>query len=249
MSYTDEKIMIGLSGGINSMAVLCHLVESGQQPKELHLFYAHFDEHSPDTMKFVLAGMDYAKTKFKNVITKITDNSILKYFKEQKIIPHPMVSPCTRALKIEPIITYAFENQIKYDLVGYVKEELKRRGGKQQKTAQQDMFSLRKDYPIGDFSDEWCFEIVDRHIGWHPKIYDILDKNGKRVFKHNNCLPCKNMNIKDMEAVRQHYPEMHAKAMQLSEDLEAYWGRDSDTFYSTFGRELGQDSTCNTCKW
>ena len=42
-----QKILVGLSGGINSAAVLCHLKESGIMPSELHLFYVHFKEHSP----------------------------------------------------------------------------------------------------------------------------------------------------------------------------------------------------------
>ena len=48
--------MIGLSGGINSMAVLCWLGElpTHKHPDELHLFYADFKEHSEDTIQFVL---------------------------------------------------------------------------------------------------------------------------------------------------------------------------------------------------
>lgn len=51
MDFKGEKIMIGLSGGINSMAVLCWLGElpEANRPDELHLFYADFKEHSPDT--------------------------------------------------------------------------------------------------------------------------------------------------------------------------------------------------------
>lgn len=249
MPYGDEKVLIGLSGGINSMAVLCWLKESGLQPKELHLFYAHFEEHSPDTLAFVEAGMKYAERHFNNVKTKITYNSIIEWFEQQKMIPHPMVSPCSRILKIEPIAAYSFDNAIKYDLVGYVKHELKRRAGRQQKNIQSDLFSLEKHYPIGEFTDEWCFEIVDRNIGWHPKIYDIKDENGKRLFKHNNCLPCKNMTVEEMEIVKEYYPELHQKAMDLSVRLQKYWGRDADKFYSTFGRDLGQPTTCETCRW
>lgn len=49
--FEDKNILIGLSGGINSAAVLLWLYESGVKPKSLHLFYAHFTEHSPDTCK------------------------------------------------------------------------------------------------------------------------------------------------------------------------------------------------------
>lgn len=57
----DKKVMIGLSGGINSMALLCWLAEQPNRPTDLWLFYAHFKEHSPDTWDFVQSGMEYAK--------------------------------------------------------------------------------------------------------------------------------------------------------------------------------------------
>ena len=126
--YSNQKIMIGLSGGINSMAVLCWLKSYPPQylPKELHIFYAHFDEHSPDTMQFVLEGIEYAKKHFKNVVSTITQNSVLAFFEESKMIPHPMVAPCTRVLKIEPMMRYMVENRIIIDLVGYVRNERRR---------------------------------------------------------------------------------------------------------------------------
>lgn len=80
--------MIGLSGGINSMAVLCWCVESGIKPKEVHLYYAHFEEHSPDTFQFVADGIRYARKHFDCVKVKITRNSILRFFEEVKMILH-----------------------------------------------------------------------------------------------------------------------------------------------------------------
>lgn len=247
--FSDKKILIGLSGGINSMAVLCWLKESGIKPKELHLFYAHFQEHSPDTFRFVADGVRFARNNFDNVKVQITRNSIIKYFEKQNLIPHPKNSPCSKWLKIIPMQEYSFKNAIDFDLIGYIKEELNRRGGRQQKIVQKGFFDAEKVYPIGSYTDEWCFEIVRRNIGWYPKIYDIYDEKGKRVFKHNNCLPCKNMNLKDFEAVKKYYPEYHKEAMDLSMRLKKYWGRSEDDFYFTFGRELGQESTCEKCEW
>lgn len=248
----EDKALIGLSCGINSMAVLCWLSEQPVKPKELHLYYAHFIEHSPDTFQFVADGIRFARQHFEKVVVEITKNSVLDFFKQEKIIPHPSVSVCSRKLKIERINAYCFQNEIKVDLIGYVKHELKRRANKAAKhnDRQQSLFgNLQKLYPIGEFTDEWCFEIVDRLIGWHPAIYDILGANGKRVFKHNNCLPCKNMHPDDMLAVKHYYPEYHIKAMQLSAYLSKFWGRDEAEFYATFGRDLGQESTCETCKF
>ncbi len=247
-SLSNEKVLIGLSGGINSMAVLCQLVESGIKPKELHLFYAHFVEHSPDTFKFVADGVRFARKHFENVKVKITRNSILKYFESKNMIPHPKVSNCSQTLKIEPISRYAFENQIKIDLVGYVKNEIKTRGKRQQKKMERTLFSLDKIYPIGHYSNEWCFEIVKKHIGWFPLIYDIKE-NGKPVFAHNNCLPCKNGYVKDIENVKKHFPIEFENAINLSKKLSAYWGRSEADFYTTFGRDLGQESTCKSCAW
>lgn len=272
-----ERILIGLSGGINSMAVLCRLIELGIKPKEVHLFYAHFAEHSPDTFQFVADGIRYARKHFDCVKVKITSNHVLRYFEEQNMIPHPASSPCSKNLKIKPINEYAFENDLKIDLVGYVKHELKRRAGKQQKTMDRGFFSLDKQYPIGEFSDEWCFEIVKRHIGWYPAIYTLLwndegfinfiesifdtlpanvqndylrDKGkAKRVFKHNNCLPCKNMYTIEIIAIKYFYNIFYKKAMLTSNKIKRYIGRSSDEFYSTFGRDLGQESTCQNCVW
>lgn len=157
-----RNILIGLSGGINSMAVLCWLAEQQEKPSELHLFYAHFEEHSDDTLPFVLDGVEFAKNNFENVIYKQTNNSILKFFEEQKMIPHPVISPCSRVLKIEPVNNYMKENGIEIDLVGYVKHELLRRTSRQKKSNES---GIKKMYPIGEFTDEWCFEMVDKHIG------------------------------------------------------------------------------------
>jgi 3'-phosphoadenosine 5'-phosphosulfate sulfotransferase (PAPS reductase)/FAD synthetase len=230
------KKMIGLSGGINSMAVLCWLATQPEEfkPDELHLFYAHFEEHSPGTLEFVHAGVEYAKKHFKNVVYKETWNSVIEFFRKEKFIPHPMHAPCTRALKITPAKKYMEEQQIDVDLVGYVRTEARRMNRMLEKAPENKHF---KEFPIIDKDNDWCFEIVKKEIGWYPAIYDLKDENGKRVFSHNNCLPCKNMTIKQMEQVKKYYPEYLEKAVQLSEELKQYWGRSKNDFYTKFGRE------------
>jgi 3'-phosphoadenosine 5'-phosphosulfate sulfotransferase (PAPS reductase)/FAD synthetase len=257
--YSNDEVLIGLSGGINSQAVLCWLANYPEEfkPKVLHIFYAHFAEHSPDTFQFVADGIRYARKHFKQVRVKITRNSVLKFFKEQKMIPHPMSAPCTRLLKIVPMMEYAVANNIKIDLVGYVREEARRMKNMAKKVgsdivdAMVQAGNIHKHFPIGSKSNEWCFEIVDREIGWHPAIYDIRDSKGNRVFTHNNCLPCKNMQKDDFEEVKTYYPEYWDGAMKLSEDLQLYWGRDAQEFYTTFGRhdfETGyQKQSCAVC--
>jgi hypothetical protein len=111
------------------------------------------------------------------------------------------------------------------------------------------LFTPEKAYPIGEFSDEWCFAIVRQHIGWYPAIYALKDGKGKRLFNHNNCLPCKNGDVKHLKNVKAHFPEKHERAMETSRKIGAYWGRDKAGFYAEFGRELGQESTCENCQW
>jgi 3'-phosphoadenosine 5'-phosphosulfate sulfotransferase (PAPS reductase)/FAD synthetase len=246
--YSQMKVLIGLSGGINSMAVLCWLASYPEKfkPKELHLFYAHFKEHSPDTLPFVVEGVEFAKNNFDVIHYTQTNNSVLDFFREQKMIAHPKISPCTRVLKIEPMAKYAIDNCIDVDLVGYVREEKRRI---------KNMFLKNpttketKGFPISNYSNEWCFEIVLKNIGWYPKIYDIKDVKGNRIFPHNNCLPCKNMQTKDFEMVKKHFPEYWQDAIDLSEELEKHWGRDKATFYTKFGRDLNGDIQCEVCKF
>lgn len=242
--YTDEKVLIGLSGGINSMAVLCWLKERGDIPSELHLFYSHMKEHSCDTFRFVADGIRFARKHFPNVIAKIDRHSVLAYFEKHKMIPHPARSTCSYWLKIKPMEDYCRDKGITIDLVGFVRHEL-RRINRMEKT--KDSYrNLDKQFPIASFDDDWCFTIVKRNIGWYPSIYDIKE-NDKRVFKHNNCLPCKNMSTADLLAVVKYYPDHMTKADELSRRLQAYWGRNAQDYYTIFGREDYEAVPCQHC--
>jgi 7-cyano-7-deazaguanine synthase in queuosine biosynthesis len=79
VDYGGQKMLLPLSGGINSAACLCWLLEEisiDRWPDELHLYYSHFKEHSPGTLKFVFALVKYAKSKFPDVKFKFTRNSV-----------------------------------------------------------------------------------------------------------------------------------------------------------------------------
>ena len=262
VDYSGKKVLIGLSGGINSMAVLCWLAQYPEEfkPAELHLFYAHFIEHSPDTEEFVLAGVEYAKKHFQTVVYEQTNNSVIEFFREKKMIPHPTIAPCTKILKIIPMAEYAQRTGCEVDLVGYVKGERRRVHNMALKTKSESIHDvmangLSKQFPIADKENEWCFEVAKRELGWYPAIYDLKDKKGNRLFTHNNCLPCKNMQMKDFEKVKTHYPEHWDRAMELAEELEKHWGRSKtdfeDNFMTSFGREDWQVGfsvqPCQTC--
>ena len=228
--------MIGLSGGINSMAVLCWVGELPEEnhPKELHLFYADFTEHSDDTIQFVLDGLFWAKKVFKNVTYVQTDNSVMQFFEAESFIPHPKISPCSDKLKIIPMLKYCYQNGIDIDLIGYVSKEVKRYK-RLVKAGASDLF-FKKEFPILNKNDEWCFEIVKKHIGWYPKIYDIKE-NGKLVFTHNNCLPCKNMTPKQLQKVAQYFPEKWSRAKEVEKNTGSYFGRSKC------------DSACHVCEF
>lgn len=248
-TYGDKKVMIGLSGGINSMAVLCWLANQKEKPKELHLFYAHFEEHSEGTLEFVLAGVEYAQKHFEKVIYKQTNNSVIEFFKSLKMIPHPTIAPCTRMLKIIPMANYAMENGIQVDLIGYVKTE-KRRARNMEANGAQTLF-LSKEFPILSEDNEWCFDVVRKEIGFYPAIYDIRDANGKRVFTHNNCIPCKNWNKKNFASANQYYPDKMKPAIQLQQELKKHWGREELDIYTRFDKEDWETNeagqTCEHC--
>lgn len=220
---SDKKVLIGISGGINSAGLLCYLASVYPiefRPKEIYLFYAHFSEHSPDTGRFAIACIRYALNNFSCVHWKITFNSVLRFFMEKKFIPHPMFSPCSEHLKYIPMQDYRIANNIDYDLIGFVKTERSRINRQIRKGIEY------KKYPIAHLSDIDCLLIVDREIGWHPMIYDISNGKHGYAFQHNNCLPCKNMSAEQIRLTRKYYPEYMKKADKLAAELGSYWGRE-----------------------
>jgi 3'-phosphoadenosine 5'-phosphosulfate sulfotransferase (PAPS reductase)/FAD synthetase len=236
MDFSNKKVLIGLSGGINSASVLCWLSELPKEhhPAELHLFYADFKEHSDDTIQFVLDLVFWARSQFQNVVYVQTDNSVMDYFEENYFIPHPTNSPCSTDLKIEPMLKYCYENDIQIDLIGYVSKEISRYKRMMGKGVNDLFFS--KQFPILGYDDEWCFQIVKKHIGWYPAIYDIYEK-GKRVFTHNNCLPCKNMTPKQLQSVKRYFPGKYQRALEVEKSTGRYFGRSKN------------DTGCAVCKF
>lgn len=267
--YLDKRVMIGLSGGINSSAVLAYLAkEVIDKPEELFLYYAHFDEHSPGTEDFVKANVEYAKANFEKVVFEQSQNSVIDFFEKSNMIPQPKVTPCTRILKIEPMVEFMSKHKIDIDIVGYVRHEYNRINRQIERGVK------NKDYLIRHLSDEDCFSLVESEIGWYPDIYklkwndprikEFLKSHGSelhpkqfniisdyaqqsynyrrksyRVFKHNNCLPCKNMHQWEIFLLRIFYPDYYDRAMQLADRLSAYWGRSDEL--------INENSDCAVC--
>lgn len=236
IDFSGKRLLIRLSGGINSAAALCFIAENqplDMMPEELHLYYSHLREHSPDTAHFVCDLIRYARSKFTNVRARITRASVNQYFEDEGMIPHPTVSPCSIDLKIKPSNQYMVENRIDISIVGFVRTERRR-------IERQESFGDKNTlYPIQHLTDEDCLALVKQCIGWYPKIYDILwtledvangycqpHEKGKRVFSHNNCLPCKNMSARQLVTVGRHFPQYAERAMKTAKQIGSYWGRE-----------------------
>jgi hypothetical protein len=221
--FSADRVRIGTSGGINSAALICYLATEHpfhKRPKWLGLYYAHLREHSPGTFRFVVACLRYARKRFETVEFGLHRASVVDFFEENNFIPHPTLSPCTEHLKIEPMEAWDERHGVTIDLIGFVRHEYSRRGESHIKTAA-DIVR----FPIAHLTEDDCFRIVDKEIGWHPAIYDIRDPKGKRVFTHNNCLPCKNMTKKQLQSVKEHFPKKYTRAQAMACRIGNYWGR------------------------
>jgi hypothetical protein len=49
--------------------------------------------------------------------------------------------------------------------------------------------------------------------------------------------------------VKTYYPVYFQEAMDTAKIIEGYYGRDKEKFYAEFGRDLGQEETCEYCKF
>jgi 3'-phosphoadenosine 5'-phosphosulfate sulfotransferase (PAPS reductase)/FAD synthetase len=229
--YQDKTVMIGLSGGINSAAVLVYLalfVE--EKPDVLHLFYAHFDEHSPDTKRFVKELVKFAKKHFKKVVFVQENHSVNKFFEKSNMIPHPTNSACTGWLKIFPMRTYMAENGIDVDLVGYVRSEQATRIKRQklkleaEKKKKNPRFGkpVDKNYLIAHMSNADCFSLLEKNIKWknkagkwqhYPAIYD-LKWTDKRIVpfleEHKHLIPKKQYDTVLKYAVKGYNTKKHS---------------------------------------
>jgi 3'-phosphoadenosine 5'-phosphosulfate sulfotransferase (PAPS reductase)/FAD synthetase len=224
--FSGDRARIGLSGGINSAALLCYLATEHpehKRPRWLGLYYAHLREHSPRTFRFVKDAVRYARRKFPQVAFGMHRCSAVDYFEAEKFLPRPQFSPCTEHLKIVPMERWDERHGVTIDLIGFVRHEMSRRGEKHLKS-EADLIR----FPIAHLTEDDCYRIVDREIGWHPPIYDIRDEKGRRVFTHNNCLPCKNMTRRQLEAVREHFPAYYERAMKMACRIGRTWGRKKD---------------------
>jgi hypothetical protein len=221
--FSAERPSLGLSAGINSAALLCYLATehpASKRPRHLLLYYAHLREHSPESFRFVAACVRYARRKFPAVEFGMHRTSLLEWMEREKFIPNAAISPCSEHLKVDPMIRWSEAHGATVDLIGFVRHERRRIAGALGRDGDR-----RVRFPIAHLTEADCFALVDREVGWHPPIYNLRDSSGRRLFQHNNCLPCKNMKLAQIRAVAEHYPKYWARAEAMAERLGNYWGR------------------------
>lgn len=259
LDLSSKRVLLPLSGGINSAAVLCYLASeypTEAKPGNLWIYAIQLKEHSPDTFKFMKDCIRYAARHFK-IRWSIRWGSVIKFFEEQNMIPHPILSPCSEELKMKHLDRYFVEHNLDIDLIGFVRSEHRR-------IERQKEFNGNGKYvyPIAHISNEDCLSLVKREIGWYPAIYDIKDHLGRRVFHHNNCLPCKNMEgtllphqppTKDYANVQLYYPEYFYEAHELADKINNYWGRlkrqKANSGQTSFTEDLESfDGYCHFCE-
>ena len=239
------------------------------KPKEIYLYYAHLKEHSPDTEQFVLELVEYAKKHFDKVIFESSVNSMIEYCENDfKGISHPKITPCTKFLKLIHMTEFMAKHKIDRDIVGYVRHEYKRINRQIERGVQgkdylirhlsdEDCFSIVKNhfgwYPgiysikwndpkIGEAIEKWGHELHETQLRTLKKYYRQGYNNMRksyRVFKHNNCLICKNMHQWEIFLVRIFYPDYYNRAMQTAEKLNSFWGRSDEI--------VNENSDCAIC--
>lgn len=228
--FSGQRVLVGVSGGINSAALLVHLLTEHpveKRPKTLMLFAALLKEHPPGVERrgvneFALDMMRWARARHPDVRLGVHRASVLAFFESEKFIPHPTLSPCTAALKLVPMARWSdSQGGHNVDLVGYVRGEQKRIDRQQARGA------VGKRYPIAHITNADCFALVREHIGYYPEVYDLTEEDGKPSFGNGNCIPCKNWGKKRIESGRRHYPGMMRRADDMAARIGAYWGRET----------------------
>lgn len=105
--------------------------------------------------------------------------------------------------------------------------------------------SVKDIMPIGHFN-----------IAIKYALRGFNDAKSIRVFAHNNCLPCKNMQTWQFWLVKLFFPKYFAAATATAKKIGSYYGRDEKEYekiiiYTSFGREPYEvdykEQSCGTC--
>lgn len=96
----------------------------------------------------------------------------------------------------------------------------------------------------------------DRQIAMKYALRGYGMEKSKRVFNHNNCIPCKNMQVWQFWICKLFFPKLFNDAVEMSKELGKYYGRSESDYeaikiYTTFGREDFEvdfkEQSCGTC--
>lgn len=226
------KDIVFYSMGICSAYIACRLKDECADPICLFSDTKREDE---DTYRF---GRQVAERWNLNIVEASHGGDLWEMFVKQNFIPARQFSTCSLKFKILPSRAYLTANyedaytgatelfphrtfekmgRVAY---GYDLGEERRVARTQ---ANWDFKSLDVWFPLLEWqvSKQQCFGYFQQHGIEPPRMY--------KHFQHANCLPCKNFQKRDWEALAYHYPEKFAEAAIFEKQHGLRWMQDGCT--------------------
>ena len=203
---TETLYMASYGGGVNSTAMILHILESGA-PLDAILF-ADTGAEMPETLEYVKLFNSHISKYFRKEIVTVQSKrgTLMEIAKSNNIIPRPASTKrrwCTKESKITPIrqkCRKIMRQEKKRKLVMYIGID----AGESQRIRPADAAYITNCYPLIDldFSRRMCIETIKKHNLPEPI------KSG--------CYFCEYQSVNRWESLYQKHPDLY----QLSVDFE-----------------------------
>lgn len=208
------KTYVNYSMGVCSAYIACRLADEGEEPI---CVFSDTKREDQDTYRF---GYEVANRWQLKLIDASDGRDLWDYFKQQKMIPARQLAACSITLKVKPSQKFyesAEPGRIAY---GYDLGEEDRA----ERTA--NRWTLKNHTPI--------FPMIEWQVSKSEAMGYFL-KHGIAIprmyahFPNANCMPCKNYQRRDWEALRHFYPEKFTEAKVFEVVSGLRWMQDGPT--------------------